>query len=72
MAEVLMSEPESMALKILRNKRISSMKLVHKTPVEFLVDFMSFMPLTKDFIVGYNFTVWVYDAHNFTLKKSLM
>ena len=60
-----------MTLSKLRNTCISSMKLKKKVGFDEIVEFIAYCPLTKDFIIGFNFSLWVYDAHNFALKKQL-
>ena len=69
MAATELAEFDSMSLRDLRNRTISSMKLVKKKEIDNLVDFIYYIPLTQDFILGYNFTAYVYDGHSLSLKK---
>lgn len=47
------------------------MKLQEKRELDYLVEFVYYVPNTKDFILGHDFKLKVYDGDDFTLKKQL-
>lgn len=71
MAEAEVQVRPPLNLKDLKKKGIRSMKLKEKVELNFLVDFVYYVPNTKDFIIGYDFKLRVFDGDDFTFKKHL-